>query len=221
MKKSQVPHLNLYIILRDLILNLWVVILAFLIGFVGIGTYYDYVYVPKYRSTMTVAVNVSGSNVTQNISKTIEVAGIFQNVFQSDVMKKIINENVKDFDVAKISATIVEQTNLLTIKAEGADAVDAYKTLKAVYENYQNVFSENLFEDVYIDVVTPASVPTAPYNSVSSTKKAVLAGAGLAFACIILIVLFSSLRETVKQESDIERNVDAQSLPSKHQPCDF
>lgn len=212
MKKSQVPHLNLYIILRDLMFNLWVVILAFLIGFVGIRTYYDYVYVPKYRSTMTVAVNVSGSNVTQNISKTIEVAGIFQNVFQSDVMKKIIKENVKDFDVAKISATVVEQTNLLTIKAEGADAVDAYKTLKAVYENYQNVFSENLFEDVYIDVVTPASVPTAPYNSVSSTKKAVLAGAGLAFACIFLIVLFSSLRETVKQESDIERNVDAQDF---------
>ncbi len=209
MEKTKYPGFNLYIVLRDLFYNFWVLVLAFLIGFIGVNTYYDFVYVPRYRSSMTVAVNVSGSNTTQNISKTIEIAGIFQNVFQSDVMKKIIRENVTDFEVANVSASVVEQTNLLKISADGANAVDAYKTLKAVYDNYENVFAENLFEDVYIDEITYPTVPTAPYNTVSSKKKAILLGTALSLACAALIVLFSSLRETVKQESDIEKNIDA------------
>lgn len=209
MEKTKYPVFNLYIVIRDLFYNLWVLVLAFLVGFIGLNTYYDFVYVPKYRSSMTVAVNVSGSNASQNISKTIEIAGIFQNVFQSDVMKKIIRENVSDFEVANVSAAVVEQTNLLKISAESANAVDAYKTLKAVYENYESVFDKNIFEDVCIDEITYPTVPTVPYNTAGSKKKTVLLGAALSLACAALIVLFSSLRETVKQESGIEKIIDA------------
>lgn len=209
MKKSNRPFFNLYIALRDLAYNFWVIVLAFFIGFIGVDTYFDFVYVPKYRSSMTVAVNVSDSNVTQNISKTIEIAGIFQNIFQSDTMKKIIRENVTDFELAGVSAAVVDQTNLLRLSAEGANAVDAYKTLKAVYENYENVFADNIFEDVYLDVITSPTVPSAPYNTVSSKKYAVFAGLGLSLAAAALIVLLSSLRETVKQDADIEKSVDA------------
>ena len=209
MKKNGASGFNAYVVLRDLAYNIWVIVLAFLIGFIGVRTYLGSVYVPKYRSSMTVAVNVTGSNVTQNISKTIEIAGIFQNVFQSDVMKNIIRKNVTDFEVAKVSASVVEQTNLLVLSAEGANAVDAYKTLKAVYENYQSVLSENLFEDVYIDEIIAPSVPTAPFNTVNSKRYSVLAGIILAAGCVFLIVLLSSLRDTVKQESDVEKKLDA------------
>lgn len=209
MKDNRAFGFNAYVVLRDLALNFWVIVLAFLIGFVGVRTYLGSIYVPKYRSSMTVAVNVSGSNVTQNISKTIEIAGIFKNVFQSDVMKKILGENVTDFEVAKVSASVVEQTNLLVLTAEGKDAVDAYKTLRAVYENYQNVLSKNLFEDVYIDEIIAPTVPFAPFNTVSSKKYSVLAGLALALFCAFLIALLSSLRDTVKSESDIEKKLDA------------
>ena len=209
MKNSGFPKLNLYVLFKDLFYNFFVILLAFLTGFIAVRTYFNYVYVPKYRSTMTVSVNVTDLNVSQNISKTIEIAGIFQNVFQSDVMKKIIRENVEDFEVASVSATVVEQTNLLTLSAEGANAIDAYKTLKAVYDNYTKVFADNIFDDVYINAVTYPFVPAAPYNPVSSGKYALIAGAALAFLCTVLICLFSALRDTVKQQSDIEKKIDA------------
>ena len=125
MKRLKLSDLNLFTVLRDLVYNFWVLVLAFLVGFVGVRTYFDFVFVPLYRSSMTVAVNVSGSNVAQNITKTIEIAGIFQNVFQSDVMKKIIKENDENLNLANVSAQAVEQTNLLRITATGPDSIAA------------------------------------------------------------------------------------------------
>lgn len=209
MKRLKLSDLNLFTVLRDLVYNFWVLVLAFLVGFVGVRTYFDFVFVPLYRSSMTVAVNVSGSNVAQNITKTIEIAGIFQNVFQSDVMKKIIRENDENLNLANVSAQAVEQTNLLRLTATGPDSIAAYKTLKAVYENYENVFDGNIFDDVYINVVTSPSVPSAPYNTVNTKKYSLVAGAGLAVVFGLLICLFSALRDTVKQESDIESFVEA------------
>ena len=70
MKNSGFPKLNLYVLFRDLFYNFFVILLAFLTGFIAVRTYFNFVYVPKYRSTMTVSVNVADSNVSQDISKT-------------------------------------------------------------------------------------------------------------------------------------------------------
>ncbi|MDD6528162.1 MAG: Wzz/FepE/Etk N-terminal domain-containing protein [Oscillospiraceae bacterium] len=104
MKEIKLSNINLYTILMDILYNFWVIVLAFLIGFWGTKTYYGYVYKPTYQSSTTVAVNVRDSNgyITSNITKTIEIAEIFQNIFKSDVMAKIINENVHDFNMANI-----------------------------------------------------------------------------------------------------------------------
>lgn len=201
--------LNIYITLRDLFYNLWILILAFAIGAVGVSTYIDYVFVPQYRSTMTVAVNVSDSGISRNITKAIEVSGVFQNVFQSSVMKEIVLKEVGEENMALVTAQAVDQTNLLRISAEGPDAVDTFKTLKAVYENYERVFAGNVFEDVYINVVTPATVPVSPFNTVSGRRYSVAAGAMLSLICAALVVLLSVLRPTVKNRADAENRLDA------------
>lgn len=201
--------LNIYITLRDLLYNFWVIVLAFITGVVGVSTYLDYVFVPKYRSTMTVAVNVSESNISRNITKAIEVSGIFQNVFQSSVMKEIVLKEVGEENMAQVTAEAVDQTNLLRISAVGPDAVDTFKTLRAVYENYERVFAGNVFTDVYINVVTPAAVPVAPFNNIRGRKYSLAAGTMLALLCAAFVVLFSVLRPTVKNQNDAENRLDA------------
>ena len=210
MKELKLSNINLYTILMDILYSFWVIVLAFLIGFWGAKDYYGYVYKPTYQSSTTVAVNVRDSNgyIASNITKTIEIAEVFQNIFKSDVMAKVINEQVKDFNMANIAAKVVPETNLITITAISTSPVDSYKTLVAVLDNYNNVFAENVFEDIYINVLTKPAVATSPNNSVAGSKKAVLIGMGLAAVCTALLAAFSFLRDTVKQQSDIERYVD-------------
>ena len=187
MKELKLSNINLYTILMDILYSFWVIVLAFLIGFWGAKDYYGYVYKPTYQSSTTVAVNVRDSNgyIASNITKTIEIAEVFQNIFKSDVMAKVINEQVKDFNMANIAAKVVPETNLITITAVSTSPVDSY-----------------------INVLTKPAVATSPNNSVAGSKKAVVIGMGLAAVCTALLAAFSFLRDTVKQQSDIERYVD-------------
>ena len=210
MKELKLSNINLYTILMDIFYSFWVIVLAFLIGFWGTKTYYGYIYKPTYKSSTTVAVNVRDSNgyITSNITKTIEIAELFQNIFKSDIMAKVVNEQVNDFNMANVSAQAVPETNLITITAVSASPVDSYKTVTAVLENYENVFAENLFQDIYINVLIKPAVATSPSNSVSGSRKAILAGMAFAAVSAMLIAVFSYLRDTVKQQSDIEQYVD-------------
>ena len=211
MKELKLSNINLYTILMDIFYSFWVIVLAFLIGFWGTKTYYGYIYKPTYKSSTTVAVNVRDSSgyITSNITKTIEIAELFQNIFKSDIMAKVVNEQVNDFNMANVSAQAIPETNLITITAVSSSPVDSYKTVTAVLENYENVFAENLFQDIYINVLTKPAVATSPSNSVSGSRKAILAGMALAAVSAMLIAVFSYLRDTVKQQSDIEQYVDA------------
>lgn len=210
MKELKPSNINLYTIVMDILYNFWVIVLAFLIGFWGTKTYYGYAYKPTYKSSATVAVNVRDSKgyITSNITKTIEIAEIFQNIFKSDVMAKIINEKVHDFDMANVSAQIVPETNLITISAVSGSPVDSFKTVNAVLDNYESVFAENVFQDVYINVLKSPLVATSPNNSVSASEKAAAVGLMMSAATGLILALFSFLRDTVKQESDIEQYVD-------------
>lgn len=211
MKELKLSNINLYTIITDILYNFWVIVLAFLIGFWGTKTYYGYAYKPTYQSSTTVAVNVRDSKgyITSNITKTIEIAEVFQNIFKSDVMAKIVNETVHDFNMANVSAQVVPETNLITISAVSGSPVDSFKTINAVLDNYENVFAENIFQDVYINVLKSPSVASSPNNSVSVSDKAVMAGFLMSAAIGLLLAFFSYLRDTVKQESDIEQYVDA------------
>lgn len=210
MKEFKLSNINLYTILMDVLYNFWIIVLAFLIGFWGSKTYYGYMYKPTYQSSTTVAVNVRDSSgyITSNITKTIEIAEIFQNIFKSDVMAKIINEQVKDFNMANVSAKVVPETNLITISAVSESPVDSYKTLVAVLDNYESVFAESVFENIYINILKDPSVATSPNNTVSVSKKAILIGVALSGVNLLLIAAFSYIRDTVKQQSDIEQYVD-------------
>ncbi|MGN0468836.1 MAG: AAA family ATPase, partial [Acutalibacteraceae bacterium] len=212
MKEIKLSNFNPFTVFMDLLYNFWVIVLAAIIGFVSVNSYYDFAYEPRYKSSMTVCVNVKDSNgyVSSNITKTIEIAGVMQNMFSNNVMDEFVAEHAVDFVAAKVSASVIEETNLVVITAESKSAVDAFKTLKAVFENYKTIFAENVFQDVYINIVTEPTVASAPYNTVEPRQKEIMGAFALALAVALLIVAVSFLRDTVKQESDMENYVDGE-----------
>ena len=60
MKKFDFSRFNLYTILRDVLMNWWVILLALIIGFVGSFSYFTFLHKQKYVSSMTVSINLSG-----------------------------------------------------------------------------------------------------------------------------------------------------------------
>ncbi len=198
-------------LVRDLIRNIWAILLAAVIAYMGIQVVEKSIYTPSYTSNaiLVVRAKVGSSGMYSNLSSSSEMATIFTKVFQQSSMKKQAAENIglESFN-GTISAEVNGTTNLMNLSVKADDPELAFRLLTSVLEVYPNI-SDAVFSDAVIDVISAPNMPVAPSNSALTTYRnhivliAMLLEAGL-------IVLFSLMRETVKEEKGFTDIIDSQ-----------
>lgn len=199
-----IRNFSVYSILRDIIYNSWVIVLAAAIAFMCSSIYVSHFHENYYTASMTVSINEKDtlSYSASSLTKTIETANVFQTIFQSDVLREKIEEITGEPMNGTISASIIKSTNLMTIKATSSSPVGAFRSLEAVMKNYRYL-TDYSFDEIVIYILSYPSVPSAPSNSLSVmsiAKKAVLiAAAGV----VLIIAALSFLRDTVKSENAV------------------
>lgn len=198
-------------LIRDLVRNFWAIILAALIAYMGIQVVEKSIYTPSYTSSaiLVVRAKVGSSGMYSNLESSSEMATIFTKVFQQASMKKYAAENLglSSFN-GTITAEVNGTTNLMNLSVKADDPELAFSLLTSVLEVYPRI-SDTVFTDAVIDVISSPNMPTSPSNSALTTYRnhiilaAMLLEAGL-------IVLFSLLRETVKEEKGFTDKIDSQ-----------
>lgn len=214
MKEFKLSNINLYTLLKDFCRNIIVYVLAFFIGVLGVKVYSDAIYVPEYTSTMTVSVSTTTqySYFYSDLANTIEIAEVLKNVFDSEVLKlKVEEETGKPF-TATITTTTVAETNFIVISVTDSSPQKAYDTLVAVYNNYDKVFNNSIFEDTRTNVMSPPTVPLKPSNTKIDSSFGKKLGVLLSAVTMLAVLFMSFIRDTVKQASDIEESVDGELL---------
>lgn len=200
-------------LIRDLIRNFWAIILAALIAYMGIQVVEKSIYTPSYTSSaiLVVRAKVGSSGMYSNLASSSEMANIFTQVFQQASMKKRAAENIGlDSFNGTITAQVNGSTNLMNLSVKADDPELAFCLLSSVLEVYPSI-SDAIFSDAVIDVISAPDMPTSPSNSVLTKYRnhiillAMLLEAGL-------IVLFSLLRETVKEEKGFTDKIDSQLI---------
>lgn len=207
MRKGKIS-IEYYSVLRDLLRNIWVVLLCLLIGVMGIYIAEYSIYKPEYTSTATVVVNVKGSSSStmSTYSVSSEMAEVFSNVFSEPTMEKEAAEylGLEKFD-GKITATVLTDTNFINISVVSDSPQKSYELLNAVLQVYPNI-SEEVFENSVITVLkypSMSSVPSSVGLQHSKTKTLFL----ISLISIGAIVVFSVFRDTVKSEKDFKNRV--------------
>lgn len=198
-------------LIKDLIRNVWIVILAALIAYMGIQVYEKSIYTPTYTSSAILVVRskVGSSGIYSNLASSSEQALIFTKVFQQPSMKNLAAENIglASFD-GTISADVTGTTNLLNVKVKSKSPELSFKLLASVLEVYPKI-SDTIFSDAVIDIISNPNMPTSPSNSPFTTYRNQIVLIAMAFAAA-LIVLFSLMRETVKEEKGFTDKIDAE-----------
>lgn len=200
-------------ILKDLLMNAWVILLAALIGMMGIYVASYSVYSPEYTSSATLVVTAksSASNPYSLVSISSEMAEVYTNIFvQPTIKEKAAAQAGKPSFDGTVSASVLSETNLMDVKVTSSSPQTSYELLTAVLSVYPEV-SDTLFENATISVIKQPSMPHAPSNSISSMNKLVVA-AGCAFVAAIAIVAISVLRDTVKNEDAFNSKVDSKLI---------
>lgn len=209
MREIRFDYINWYTIIKDVLRNLWIIILATLTGFLGVRAYFDFTYVPEYKCTTTISISATDSGLYSfsSLNKTIEAASTFQEMFQSSYFKEKLADITGQAVDGTITAEQISETNLIVISYTGDSPVDAYTMLLAVVNNY-NEITDHGFENMIISTISQPVVPTSPSNPISYGYYDKLAAIVMALIVLFIVVVYSYFRDTIKNESDINAMLD-------------
>ena len=200
---------DLYTILRDVLYNVWLVVLAFALGVMGTYAVLRQFYTPTYTSSVTLIIR-SRSGTTSNynnLSASMELTEVFAEIFlQPTMLEFAAAELSEDSFQGKITTEAVENTNILFVRVTGSNPTDAFRELSAamtVYPRIANAISAN----AVVDVTEQPSVPKSPDNPFAWKDTGLKAGIVCAILTLCAVILMSYLRDTVKNEDDYTRKV--------------
>ena len=212
-REFRLDEISILCIIRDLLKNIWVILLAAAAGWFATAGVMNFLYVPEFTAQATMAVSAKGdSSAYSSLSLTNQMAGVFSEVFDSNVLKEKIAEELGEDSIEEtIQASVIEETNLITLQVTSENPRRAYQVIQSAIRNYDAV-SDYLFSNAMLRIVQEPSVPYAPSNVRNSSRIQKLAAlAGMAGSGG-LIVLLSILRFTVKTREGAKRNLDGRVL---------
>lgn len=210
MRKFDISRVNIYTILRDLVVNSWIVVLAAITGFVGSVCYYNYLHEHDYVSSMTVSINLSGYTqdaTALSLARTVIIAETLDDVFQSEALYDVVKHDLGEEVTGTIAAAQLKETNLVRISVTDKTPQKAYETLVSVYKNYPKV-TDYVFNNVIIRTIINPNMPTYPSGALSSKLLGVLCGFLAGFIVMVLIIFVSFLRDTIKNPSDVDKELN-------------
>ena len=193
----------------------WLLVLALAVA-VGVGSYIltDMTYVPAYNSSATVVVTTRGSATTvySNLSNTLTLATVFDEILNSSEFRRVIREET---DLAgfsgSISASVVPDTNLLIITVRDADPRNAFLMMQAVLNNHRAI-TEKIVSDVVVEVLQPPTVPSYPSNSVNPANRLRTVMVVTAGLVILLLAFLSMTRDAVRSDNEARRKLNCHYL---------
>ena len=213
-KKSffYLDELHIPILLRDILKNSWLAVLAAIVACIGVFTYGKTLHQPVYttETTFVVSPRSNGAYVGfySSLSTATEMAGVFEEVFSSDVLERIIREDLQNPKASfTVTASVAEGTNILRVSAQSDSPETSHAVMQSVLKNYRRV-SGYLFGSVVLDVLKKPQITVTPSNPYNAKKLMTTAVVFSVFLMVALIALSSVLRLTVKTLSCAKRRME-------------
>ena len=152
------------------------------------------------------------ANAASSLSATYEMAQKFEAILENTILKKKVMEelSLSSFP-AKMNASIVPESNLMELSVTADSPEMAFRILKSVLNNYTSI-SDYIIPNVVLETLQQPQVSGVPSNQIPIKKYAATAFLAAALAMAALIGLFSFLRDTVKNEAEFTRKIDADLL---------
>lgn len=206
-------EINLHGLISLILKNLWVVVALCVSAILCYSSAVRLTYTPDYTSTATFMVSARDSTSAYNsLTTTQSMASVFVEVFQSNVLREKIREQMPDqkFD-GTINTRTIPETNLLIVSVTDREPDSAFRALNLLVDNYSSI-SDYVFANAQLEVIKDPVVPAAPSNplNVEANYPLVLVVAG--FAAVGVMVLIYLTHDTVKTPKGARRKIDARLL---------
>lgn len=202
------------IIFHDILKRWYIVIAVAIIAGLGSYVWTDINYVPEYKTKTIFVITTQGSSPTvyQNLTATSGLASVFTEVLNSSILKKSITDSLfmNSFD-GTIEASVIPETNLITMEVTGHDPHLTFLITKKIIENH-SVVSYQVLGDTVMEILQKPKVPTSPVNRNAAFNNMKRSALMAAIASILLMAFFSIISDKIRSKSEIEEKLDCYSL---------
>lgn len=209
----RIEDIDIRSLIKDILKNLWVIILITMSASMAFSAYTKLAYVPEYTSDATMVISLKGSSgAYSSLETTSELAQVFAEVFRSNVLRDTVASELglKTLE-GSITANVIPQTNLMKVSAVSSSPEQAFRTLSLVLENYSAV-SDYLFNNAILEVIKEPEIPTYPSNSFSAGQyKSLVTMAGFCIG-LAAVAALSIMRDTVQTTQGARHKLDGHLL---------
>lgn len=212
-------HLSAACILRRLLRECLLILAAGLTALMLSITAMDNLHRDEYAASTTLAVSVKSSaysSVLSNLSASTEIANTFTKLFESNMFGSVAASSMGVERLpGTLKATVLPETNLLTLRVTASSPEDAFRTLKLMLENY-GTLSEHVFQNVVLKELQGPTMPTAPSNPLNRDRVMKLAFLGGAGAMVALLLAIAVLSDTVQTTAAVGEKLDMKLFATLH-----
>ena len=209
-RQTEMPEIDLFCILRDLLHDWWMILTAGIMAVMVAYLFIHLAYVPEYTSTATLIVSAKSgtSGAATDISTTTNMANTFSRVLDSKILKKKVQQELGMKTLpGEIRVSVVPNTNLLNLSVTAGQPDEAFRVLRGVIDNYNQV-TDYIMKNAVLNELEPPIVPTSPSNRLNERRTLVNAFIFGAAAMGILLGILSYQRDDIKNEKEIPQKLD-------------
>ena len=198
-------------LLRLLARKWWLILMAALIGSMITSTTLEHLVTHSYSSSVTfVVTSKSSNNIVTNNSVAGEVANVYSQLLQSDLMSAMVHESLGSVP-GKITAKQLGKTNFIQVTVSSPSPKDALLLIQAIIENHTEI-SDYVSSQAVLSPLDAPSVSVSVSNPYNVTKLTRLAFVGCAAGMCALLVLLSLTSGTIQTKEGAKNRLDCQIL---------
>lgn len=209
----KLDEIHLYSLVLLLLKNLWVIVALCMSAILCFTSVCKLTYNPSYTSSATFMVSAKDATSAYNsLTTTQSMASVFVEVFQSNVLRERIQEQMPDqrFD-GTINTVTIPETNLLIVTVTSEQPDTSFRALNLLVDNYSSI-SDYVFSNAQLEVIKDPVVPVAPSNPLDVESKYPLVLLISFILSVGGIVVLYLLHDTVKTPKAARRKIDARLL---------
>ena len=207
-------NIESYSMITDVLHSLWAILLGSLAAAMIAMLLVNSRAMVTYSSNATLAVMSKRTTgyAYNNYTAARSMATTFTNIINSDVMKKMVCEDVglDTFD-ASATARVIGDTNLLTLTVVSNSPEKTFKIIRSIMKLYPELIQ-------YVNTTMVMEIlaqPQIPVRSVSGSSAIGMAKRAFVLAFLVLTAAFAFLsyrHDTIKTEKDLREKLDVTSL---------
>lgn len=168
-------------------------------------------YTPEYEASVSFTVQMANplySGVkAYNNAMAKQLHATFPYILRSAILRQRVAEHLGTDRIPDVETTVLENSNVFTIKARDPDPQMAYQVLQAVVEVYPQI-ADYVVGATNLVVLDDSGLPTEPVHTLKLKESLALgAAAGLLIwaACMMVLALN---RRTVHNEEELKRTLN-------------